>query len=62
MKRLPILILSVLIITHTLCLAQSQRNKGYPERGETLDVLPGFQNPPKGGQIYETNPEKLNAV
>ena len=48
MKKLLILILSVLTFAHTLCLAQSQRNKGYPERGETLDVLPGFQNPPKG--------------
>ena len=28
--------------------AQSQRLKGYPERGEKFDVLPGFQQPPKG--------------
>ena len=48
MKRLPILILSLLTITHSISWGQSQKNKGYPERGETLDVLPGFQNPPKG--------------
>ena len=28
--------------------SQSQRLKGYPERGEKFDVLPGFQQPPKG--------------
>lgn len=28
--------------------AQSQYKKGYPERGEKLDVLPGFRQPPKG--------------
>ena len=28
--------------------AQSQRLKGYPQRGEQFDVLPGFKNPPKG--------------
>ncbi len=27
---------------------QSQRLKGYPERGAQFDVLPGFQQPPKG--------------
>ena len=27
--------------------SQSQRLKGYPERGEKFDVLPGFQQPPK---------------
>ncbi|MDO4755255.1 MAG: hypothetical protein Q4A54_02855 [Parabacteroides sp.] len=43
MNRLPILILSLLTITHLIGFSQSQKNKGYPERGETLDVLPGFQ-------------------
>lgn len=28
--------------------AQSQRFKGYPERGEKVDVLQGFRQPPKG--------------
>ena len=28
--------------------AQSQRLKGYPERGADFDVLPGFHQPPKG--------------
>ena len=27
---------------------QTQYMKGYPDRGENFDVLPGFQNPPKG--------------
>lgn len=27
---------------------QTQYMKGYPERGENFDVLPGFQNPPRG--------------
>lgn len=40
-----------LLITIVCCLtshAQSQKQKGYPDRDPDLDVLPGFINPPKG--------------
>lgn len=38
--------IAVLFSLNTL--AQPQHLKGYPERGADFDVLPGFQQPPKG--------------
>lgn len=38
----------VAIIFSFTAFAQSQRFKGYPERGANFDVRPGFQQPPKG--------------
>ena len=48
MRTLPILVLSLLTCTQTISFAQSQKGKGFPERGENIDILPGFQKPPKG--------------
>ena len=41
------------ILFVALCLSinaypQTQYMKGYPDRSENFDVLPGFQQPPKG--------------
>lgn len=58
--RLAILLIAFLSSFNTI--AQSQRMKGYPERSTDLDVLPGFQNPPKGyGNVpfYWWNGDKL---
>lgn len=44
-RRAFILLATLVSITS---FAQSQRFKGYPERGKNFDVLPGFQQPPKG--------------
>lgn len=41
------LLLVALIVSYN-SFSQSQHLKGYPERGEKFDVLPGFQHPPKG--------------
>ena len=43
--------------------AQSQKYKGYPRRGGDIDVLSGFQNPPKGyGNVpfYWWNGDRLD--
>ena len=40
--------LSAMLLLTVPAWSQSQRLKGYPQRGAQLDVLPGFQQPPKG--------------
>ena len=45
------------------CYSQSQKYKGYPDKSQDLDVLPGFINPPKGyGNVpfYWWNGDMLN--
>jgi len=39
----------VIIIGITACVTdEAAKFAGYPDRSPDLDVLPGFQNPPKG--------------
>ena len=39
----------VIIIGFTACVTdEAAKFAGYPDRSPDLDVLPGFQNPPKG--------------
>lgn len=42
-----IVIIIILFLTNNI-IAQTNLPLGYPDRTETLDVLPGFINPPKG--------------
>ncbi len=48
-KSKTLILLTLLIICLSLQgYAQSQKYKGYPDKNPSLDVLPGFVNPPKG--------------
>lgn len=48
MKLRSILLPCLFAIISATGVAQTQKYKGYPERGAKLDVLPGFHTPPKG--------------
>ncbi len=48
MKKLIIVVIMEVVFVITQLQAQTRIPSGYPERGASFDVLPGFINPPKG--------------
>ena len=48
MKNHIIYVTILFLLISIQCKTQNSLPPGYPERGESFDVLPGFVNPPKG--------------